>query len=281
MGIAGEEDERVVDGVGFLRRVNAGERPEMPETVVVVGGGDVAMDACRVAKRLPGCRHVKVIYRRGPARFRPARSSSTMRSRRTSSSSTTPNRPLPRALQDRLEAGRAPRSRHSLLRHRLRRGERGAEGGRRPWRRCRRAPPTWGRPARVRTPRGCNCASRDATPRVTTRPGWCTGSASAGTRCRPPAHVPISSSAFSSPHAVIWRTRSSTRLERGFDLLVLDGTGALGREWPELRAAPDLALARETIAILRRLKKEENDRHRLVRWRALGHRRRPSSSASG
>ena len=46
-------------------------------------------------------------------------------------------------------------------------------------------------------------------------------------------------------------------LERGFDLLVLDGTGALGREWPELRAAPDLALVRDTIAILRRLKKEE------------------------
>ena len=69
MGIPGEEDERVVDGVGFLRRVNAGERPEMPETVVVVGGGDVAMDACRVAKRLPGCRHVKVIYRRGPGAF--------------------------------------------------------------------------------------------------------------------------------------------------------------------------------------------------------------------
>ena len=46
-------------------------------------------------------------------------------------------------------------------------------------------------------------------------------------------------------------------LERGFDLLVLDGTGALGGEWPELRAAPDLALVRDTIAILRRLKKEE------------------------
>ena len=44
----------------------------MPETVVVVGGGDVAMDACRVAKRLPGCRHVKVIYRRGPGEI-PAR----------------------------------------------------------------------------------------------------------------------------------------------------------------------------------------------------------------
>lgn len=72
MQIPGEDDERVVDGVGFLRRVNGGERPELPETVVVVGGGDVAMDACRVAKRLPGCRHVKVIYRRGPEEI-PAR----------------------------------------------------------------------------------------------------------------------------------------------------------------------------------------------------------------
>ena len=72
MGIAGEDDVRVIDGVQFLRDVNEGARPEMPETVVVIGGGDVAMDACRVAKRLPGCRHVKVVYRRGPAEI-PAR----------------------------------------------------------------------------------------------------------------------------------------------------------------------------------------------------------------
>ena len=70
MGIAGEADERVVDGVGFLRRVNAGERPEMPETVVVVGGGDVAMDACRVAKRLP-----RVQARQGHLPPRPGRDS--------------------------------------------------------------------------------------------------------------------------------------------------------------------------------------------------------------
>ena len=38
---------------------------------------------------------------------------------------------------------------------------------------------------------------------------------------------------------------------------MLDGTGALGSEWPELRAAPDLALVHDTIATLRRLKKEE------------------------
>ncbi len=66
MDIPGADDDRIVDGVGYLRRINAGERPASPETVLVIGGGDVAMDACRVAKRLPGCKKVKVIYRRGP-----------------------------------------------------------------------------------------------------------------------------------------------------------------------------------------------------------------------
>ena len=72
MGVPGDDGPRVVDGVSFLRRVNGGERPQLPETVVVVGGGDVAMDACRVAKRLPGCKDVKVVYRRGPEEI-PAR----------------------------------------------------------------------------------------------------------------------------------------------------------------------------------------------------------------
>ena len=67
------EDERVIDGVTFLRNINDGARPTMPSRVVVVGAGDVAMDACRVAKRLPGCEHVQVLYRRGedeiPARL--------------------------------------------------------------------------------------------------------------------------------------------------------------------------------------------------------------------
>jgi NADPH-dependent glutamate synthase beta subunit-like oxidoreductase len=72
MDIAGSNDARVVDGVGFLRRINAGERPVLPENVIVVGGGDVAMDACRAARRLPGCKNVKVIYRRGPKEI-PAR----------------------------------------------------------------------------------------------------------------------------------------------------------------------------------------------------------------
>jgi NADPH-dependent glutamate synthase beta subunit-like oxidoreductase len=72
MNVPGEDDSRVIDGVEFLRRINAGARPEMPDTVAVIGGGDVAMDACRAALRLPGCNNVKVIYRRGPEEI-PAR----------------------------------------------------------------------------------------------------------------------------------------------------------------------------------------------------------------
>lgn len=72
MGIPGETHSKVVDGVGFLRRINAGERPTLPEKVIVVGGGDVAMDACRAALRMPGVKEVKVVYRRGPKEI-PAR----------------------------------------------------------------------------------------------------------------------------------------------------------------------------------------------------------------
>jgi len=66
------DDPRVEDGVEFLRRINGGERPELPSQVVVVGAGDVAMDACRAARRLPGCEDVKIVYRRGPEEI-PAR----------------------------------------------------------------------------------------------------------------------------------------------------------------------------------------------------------------
>lgn len=72
IGVPGEEIEGVIDGVSFLNRVNGGERPRLPAHVVVIGGGDVAMDACRTAKRLPGVEKVTVVYRRGPSEI-PAR----------------------------------------------------------------------------------------------------------------------------------------------------------------------------------------------------------------
>jgi NADPH-dependent glutamate synthase beta subunit-like oxidoreductase len=70
--VPGDGGPCVVDGVSFLNRINGGERPVLPKHVVVVGGGDVAMDACRTAKRLPGVETVTVIYRRGEAEI-PAR----------------------------------------------------------------------------------------------------------------------------------------------------------------------------------------------------------------
>lgn len=66
LGVPGDDLPQVMDGVTFLNKVNGGERPQLPSHVVVIGGGDVAMDACRTARRLPGVKKVTVLYRRGP-----------------------------------------------------------------------------------------------------------------------------------------------------------------------------------------------------------------------
>lgn len=55
----------VVRGVDFLGRVSAGNAPDLKDKdVVVVGGGNTAMDAARTSVRL-GARSVKIVYRRG------------------------------------------------------------------------------------------------------------------------------------------------------------------------------------------------------------------------
>ena len=41
-------------GLDFLDQVNSGETPAIGPNVVVIGGGDVAMDAARCARRMPG-----------------------------------------------------------------------------------------------------------------------------------------------------------------------------------------------------------------------------------
>jgi heterodisulfide reductase subunit A2 len=64
LGIAGSDDVAgVVDAVEFLRQVNLGEHQAPGQQVVVVGGGNVAIDAARTALRL-GCSQVSVVYRR-------------------------------------------------------------------------------------------------------------------------------------------------------------------------------------------------------------------------
>ncbi len=63
LGIDNGGARGVVDAVNFLRSVNQGEQDTIGQQVVVVGGGNVAMDAARVAVRI-GARNVTVLYRR-------------------------------------------------------------------------------------------------------------------------------------------------------------------------------------------------------------------------
>ncbi len=63
MRVQGEDLEGVWGGIDFLREVALGNKPEIGKNVAVCGGGNTAMDACRVAVRL-GAENVYVIYRR-------------------------------------------------------------------------------------------------------------------------------------------------------------------------------------------------------------------------
>ena len=60
LGIEGEGASQVLPGLAFLHEVNSGRSPEIGPNVVVVGGGDVAMDAARCALRLDGVETVHV-----------------------------------------------------------------------------------------------------------------------------------------------------------------------------------------------------------------------------
>lgn len=63
MGIPGEDLEGIYTSIKFLRQVNSGEKVELKEKVIVVGGGNSAVDAARVALRL-GAKDVTIVYRR-------------------------------------------------------------------------------------------------------------------------------------------------------------------------------------------------------------------------
>jgi NADPH-dependent glutamate synthase beta subunit-like oxidoreductase len=52
LGLEGEDGEGVMTGVEFLRRVNLGEELRTEGSVVVIGGGNVAIDVARTAERV-------------------------------------------------------------------------------------------------------------------------------------------------------------------------------------------------------------------------------------
>src|SRR5215472_1972007 len=59
---------RIVDALSFLRGVAEGERPVIGRKVAVYGGGNTAMDAARVARRL-GADETLIVYRRTRAQM--------------------------------------------------------------------------------------------------------------------------------------------------------------------------------------------------------------------
>jgi len=60
--IEGIDCEKIMGGLDFLYRVNNGERVNVGKEVVVIGGGNTAIDAARTAKRLGA--EVTIVYRR-------------------------------------------------------------------------------------------------------------------------------------------------------------------------------------------------------------------------
>ena len=62
LGIPNEEASNVFTGTEFLNKINSGETIEVGNKVLVVGGGDTAIDAARVSKRLGA--DVTIVYRR-------------------------------------------------------------------------------------------------------------------------------------------------------------------------------------------------------------------------
>ncbi len=63
IGVAGEELSGVYHGLDFLKDVHLNKLGKIGEKVIVVGGGNTAIDAARVIIRL-GTKHVTILYRR-------------------------------------------------------------------------------------------------------------------------------------------------------------------------------------------------------------------------
>lgn len=65
LGIPGEEHPRVLDGIRLLHRIHEGRQPEVGQSVIVVGGGNTALDCARSLLRMG--KDVRILYRRSRA----------------------------------------------------------------------------------------------------------------------------------------------------------------------------------------------------------------------
>ena len=62
LGVPGEDAVNVLTGVEFLNHINSGEPMQVGSSVLVIGGGDTAIDAARISRRLGA--EVTILYRR-------------------------------------------------------------------------------------------------------------------------------------------------------------------------------------------------------------------------
>ncbi len=60
--VEGEDADNVISGVEFLNRIHHGENIDVGDNVIVVGGGDTAIDSARICKRLGAT--TTILYRR-------------------------------------------------------------------------------------------------------------------------------------------------------------------------------------------------------------------------
>ena len=64
LGIPGEDAKGVLDGMEFLKELAMEKKAQFGRSVAVIGGGNAAVDAARMARRLRGCEKISLFYRR-------------------------------------------------------------------------------------------------------------------------------------------------------------------------------------------------------------------------
>jgi putative selenate reductase len=69
LGIPGEEAKGVLDALTFLELARSPNKPDLGQRVLVIGGGNSAMDAARTARRLVKDGSVDLVYRRTRAQM--------------------------------------------------------------------------------------------------------------------------------------------------------------------------------------------------------------------
>jgi len=64
VNIPGEEAAGVIQATKLLEKINLGEKIQLKGKIAVIGGGNAAIDAARVAIRNKNCQKVTILYRR-------------------------------------------------------------------------------------------------------------------------------------------------------------------------------------------------------------------------